>query len=127
MSRRILLAAISITLLASPTVAAAQAPAMAGGKLGILPTGRYLCELPGDATGPVSRPLKDEWFDVVNASSYRSSGGAGTYLLTGETVVFTRGPMRGARFERTTPRALRRIDVSGDLANMRCIRTGRAE
>jgi hypothetical protein len=104
----------------------ALAPASAEGRLGTLPSGRYLCELPGDAAGAASRPVEGEWFDIVNASSYAAEGGAGTYLLTGETVVFTRGPMRGARFERRSERTLRRLDLTGELAKLRCIRTGRS-
>jgi len=111
--------------LAALMLASAAFPALAEGRLGTLPIGRYLCELPGDAAGAASRPVASEWFDIVNASSYLSAGGEGTYLLTGETVVFTRGPMRGAAFERTGARALRRVDLSGPLAKLRCVRTGR--
>ena len=87
--------------------------------------GRYLCEVPGDAAGLASRPVPGQWFDVVNASRYISDGGDGIYLLTGKSVVFTRGPMRGARFERASPRTLKRTDLTGDLAKLRCVRTGR--
>ena len=97
------------------------------GKLGTLPLGRYLCELPGDAAGPASVPVDDAWFDINNASSYDAEGGSGTYLLTGKEVVFTRGPMKGARFERVSNRRLERTDLQGELARMRCVRTGRAE
>ncbi|GGD91835.1 hypothetical protein GCM10011515_09400 [Tsuneonella deserti] len=107
--------------------AAAAAPLAAGGPLGTLPLGRYLCELPGDAAGPASRPVEGAWFDIINASSYVTDGGDGTYLLTGDDVVFTRGPMRGARFERTGVRALKRTDLTGPLAKMRCVKTGRTQ
>ncbi len=112
-------------LLAALLLAAAAFPALAEGRLGTLPLGRYLCELPGDAAGPASRAIESEWFDIVHASSYLSAGGEGTYLLTGDTAVFTRGPMRGATFERTGARALRRVDLAGPLAKLRCVRTGR--
>ena len=108
--------------------AVAAAPAAAGkGPLGTLPLGRYLCELPGDASGPASLPVAGAWFDIVNASSYVAEGGDGTYLLTGDEMVFTRGPMRGARFERSGVRALKRVDLTGPLEKMRCIKTGRAQ
>ena len=113
-------------VLAAAVLAVMPAPAAAEGRLGTLPLGRYLCELPGDATGLASRPVAGEWFDIVNASSYAAEGGAGTYLLTGDTVVFTRGPMRGARFERHSERTLRRLDLAGDLGKLRCVRTGRS-
>jgi len=99
--------------------------AVAQGELGTLPKGRYLCELPGDAMGLASRPVEGQWFDVVNASRYVSEGGDGTYLLTGKSVVFTRGPMRGARFEWNGMKALNRTDLAGELAKLRCVRSGR--
>lgn len=103
----------------------AGSAAHAHGELGTLPKGRYLCELPGDAMGLASRPVEGHWFDVVNASRYVSDGGDGTYLLTGKSVVFTRGPMRGARFEWNGMRALNRTDLMGELARLRCVRSGR--
>ena len=96
----------------------------ANGPIGTLPQGRYLCELPGDAAGPASRPIDKAWFDVTNGSSYAAATGRGTYLLTGDDVVFTRGPMRGARFERVSPKALQRTNLDGEFAKMRCVRTG---
>ena len=104
--------------------AVASTGAQAAGPLGTLPLGRYLCELPGDAAGLASKPVPRAWFDVINASSYDSERGDGTYLLTGDEVVFTRGPMRGARFERSGARTLKRTDLIGPQAKMRCVRTG---
>lgn len=103
----------------------AAPPVLAQGDLGTLPTGRYLCEVPGDATGLASRPVDGYWFDIVNASRYVSEGGDGTYLLTGKTVVFTRGPLKTARFEWNGMKGLKRTDLTGELAKMRCVRTGR--
>jgi hypothetical protein len=108
-------------------VALAGPALSAEGSLGTLPTGRYLCELPGDAAGPASRPVAGAWFDITNASSYVTEGGNGTYLLTGENVVFTRGPLRGATFERTGARALKRTDIGGPYAKLRCVRTGSSQ
>jgi hypothetical protein len=99
--------------------------ARAEGRLGTLEPGRYLCELPGDAAGLASVPLPDMWFDVVNASSYTAPAGSGTYLLTGETLVFTRGPMKGMKFTRIGARTLKVVDGAGERAKMRCVRTGR--
>lgn len=101
------------------------APVFAQGDLGTLPAGRYLCELPGDAAGLASRPLHDEWFDIVNASRYVSPAGDGVYLMTGKSVIFTRGPMRGARFAWNGIRTLNRTDLAGEHAKMRCVRSGR--
>ncbi len=121
MTIRTLKLALPLVLIAVPAMAQER------GKLGTLPLGRYLCELPGDAVGPASVPVDDAWFDIANASSYDAEGGSGTYLLTGKDVVFTRGPMKGARFERVTDRRLDRTDLAGELARLRCVRTGRAE
>jgi hypothetical protein len=122
MPRRYLL---PLALLAAPALGAESPPA--DGRLGTLPIGRYLCELPGDAAGPASLPVADAWFDIVTASSYKSEGGGGTYLLTGREVVFTRGPMKDERFERTSSRTLRRVDHEGRVDKLRCVRTGRAD
>lgn len=99
--------------------------AHAQGRLGTLEPGRYLCELPGDAAGPASIPIEGAWFDIVNASSYAGAEGRGTYLLTGKSVIFTRGPMEGMKFVRTGARTLKSVGLSGELANMRCVRSGR--
>ena len=118
MTGRPVLAAVLLAALATPGLSAQ-------GRLGTLPLGRYLCELPGDATGLASRPVTGAWFDIVNASSYAAEGGGGTYLLTGDDVVFTRGPMNGAKFVRSGQKALQRVDLTGPLAKMRCVKTGR--
>lgn len=108
-------------------VAVTGSSALAGGPLGTLPLGRYLCELPGDASGPASRPVDKAWFDVITGSSYAAASGGGTYLLTGNDVVFTRGPMRGARFVRAGPKVLQRTNLEGEFARMRCVRTRAAD
>ncbi|MXO73961.1 elongation factor P [Altererythrobacter aerius] len=120
-------------LFACPVFAAFAWPAGAGavlpemtGKIGTLPHGRYLCELPGDAAGPASVPVDGAWFDVINGSSYVSETGKGTYLRMGKNVVFTRGPMRGALFRLSGPRVLQRTNLEGPLARMRCVRSGPA-
>lgn len=121
MSRPLILAAALAAILSVP----ANAAAVGKGRLGTLPLGRYLCETPGDATGLASRPVEAMWFDVVTGSSYDGPGGRGTYLLTGDTVIFTRGPMRGLQFVRVSQRTLKGIDVASMKAGVRCVRTGR--
>ena len=114
-----------LTMLATALAIALPAQAQGHGKLGTLQPGRYLCELPGDAAGPASRPVEGAWFDIINAGTYAAANGRGTYLRTGEKVTFTRGPMKGARFERRSDQTLRRLDLSGEMAKLRCVRTGR--
>lgn len=111
---------LSLLLLAAPAL-----PAVAQGDLGTLETGRYKCELPGDAMGLASVPLPDMWFDVTNASTYVSERGNGTYLLEGKRVTFTRGPFEGMQFIRSGARTLKVINGQGDRAKMRCVRSGR--
>ena len=102
--------------------AAAAASAAPGGAIATLQLGDYACELPGDATGPAGRRQPDEDFRVINASSYTTATGRGTYLLTGDAVVMTSGPKRGAKYSRLTPSFLRRIDAGGNTTDLRCVR-----
>ena len=111
--------------LAFAAAALTATPDAADGRLGTLESGRYLCELPGDAAGLASIPIQETWFDVINASSYVTGSGSGTYLLTGETVVFTRGPMKGLKFTRTGARSIRLVEGEGAPPKMRCVRSGR--
>lgn len=92
------------------------------GKLDTLPHGRWICEVPGDAAGSAVLPIPDSWFETVNNSSYENPNGHGTYLLTGDQVHFTRGPILGARFERTSANTLSLLNVSGELSSVRCVR-----
>lgn len=112
---------VPVLLLAACPVA----PAFAQGDLGTLPTGRYFCELPGDAMGLASVPLKDMWFDVTNAATYVSSGGSGTYLLEGKRLTFTRGPLEGMQFTRVGQGTLKAANQKPERAKMRCVRSGR--
>ena len=61
-------------------------------------------------------------FAVVNASSYSSSGGRGSYLLTGDLVQMTTGPKKGERFVKLSDNFLREIDRSGAQTDLRCVR-----
>jgi len=93
-----------------------------GGRLGTLPIGEYRCELPGDATGLGGHPVPDENFAIRNASSYANAVGSGSYLLTGETVVMTSGPKRGAQYRRLSDNFLRKLDKTGQETRLRCVR-----
>lgn len=104
---------------------AAPLAATPGGKLDTLPQGRYTCALPGDAAGEAFVILPDKAFVIDNGSTYRTKNGSGTYLLTGEIVQFTRGPLKGMRFERTSSASLRWIDETGQPGKVRCVRNVR--
>ena len=104
---------------------AAPLAATPGGKLETLPQGRYTCALPGDAAGEAFVVLPDKAFVIDNGSTYRTESGTGTYLLTGDVVQFTRGPMKGMRFQRTANASLRWIDENGQPGKVRCVRNVR--
>ena len=109
------LAALGL-LLAAPLAAAP------GGDLETMPIGDYVCELPGDATGPAGLRVAGEDFAIVTASSYRAGGAMGSYLLTGEDLTMTGGPHRGKRYKRMSQGFVRLIDASGNPGDLRCVR-----
>ena len=113
---------IALALLPLATMPLAASP---GGKLETLPQGRYTCALPGDALGEAFVVLPEQTFFIDNASTYRTESGAGTYLLTGDQVQFTRGPMKGMRFKRTSNGSLRWLDGNGEPGRVRCVRNVR--
>lgn len=87
-----------------------------------LTPGHYVCELPGDATGPAGLRQTDEDFVVVNAGGYEARGGRGTYLVTGDVLTMTSGPKHGDRFHRISPNFLRKIGPDGQDSALRCVR-----
>lgn len=109
-------AAMLACLFAAPVLAAP------GGQIDSLEPGDYVCELPGDATGPAGIRQDSQAFSIINASSYRAGGRNGTYLLTGDVLTLTSGPKRGQRFHRISDRFLREIGPDGKDGPLRCVR-----
>ena len=103
-------------------LAAVPADAVPGGALGTLETGKYYCELPGDASGPVGRHVPEADFRVISASSYEADGKIGSYLLTGERVTMTSGPRQGRKFHRVGRGFLRAVEADGSDGALRCVR-----
>ena len=101
---------------------AAPALAVPGGPIGQLAPGAYHCEQPGDAGGAVGLHVPGEDFEIVNANTYRTAAGRGTYLLTGTVLSFTGGPKYGESFRRITNGFLRKTDASGADTTLRCVR-----
>ncbi len=106
---------------------AACAPAQSikpvpGGEIGVLQQGFYVCELPGDATGPAGIRQEGQDFSVHNGSRYSTPKGRGTYLLTGDQVVMTSGPKKGQQFRQLSNNFLREVDASGKETDLRCVR-----
>ena len=100
---------------------AAGSPASAG-DLETMPIGDYVCEMPGDVTGPTGLHRPDEDFTVVTASSYRSGEEMGSYLLTGGQLIMTSGRLQGARYRRQSEGFVRKLDAQGSPSDLRCVR-----
>ena len=120
--------ALNIPALAIPALAAlatlVAAPVAAQGRLGLLPQGEYVCALPGSAASSAWTEVQGRNFAITGASSYKAGNGAGTYLLEGKRVTFTRGPMKGMRMMRVASGMLQEVDRAGKLGRMRCHRAG---
>lgn len=101
---------------------AAPALSAPGGKIEVLRTGSYRCELPGDAAAARGVPQPAEDFEIVNASSYAAGSAIGTYLLTGGKVVMTSGPKRGTSYRRVASGTLRLLDRDGSDSTLNCVR-----
>ena len=106
------------------TLAALSAAALAvpGGQIGSLLPAAYLCEMPGDAGGPAGYRVPAEDFTIVNANTYYTASGRGTYLLTGDDLVLTSGPKRGQKFHRISDNFLRKREATGQDGPLRCVR-----
>ncbi len=117
--------AAALFALALPVAAFAASPTMPqSGRITTLPIGKYECTLPGDASGPAWHRIPDSDFSILNASSYEARGGRGVYLLRGNQITFTRGPLKGLMLERAGNTILREREEDGTLGRMRCVRTG---
>ncbi len=103
-------------------MAAGPAIAAPGGAIATLQLGSYVCETPGDATGPAGQRVPAQDFTIINASSYATGSGRGSYLLTGKIVVVTSGPKKGQRFHKLSGSFLRLLEPDGNDSSLRCIR-----
>lgn len=118
-------ALISPVLLLIGTLPAAASTPVPGGEIGTLEIGHYVCELAGDATGPVGRHVPEADFRITNASSYRVNGVGGSYLLTGDRVVLTSGLRKGEHYRRVSSGFLRKTAADGSDGPLRCVLTSR--
>lgn len=96
-------------------------PPVPGGLIGTLDQGRYTCEMPGVAGGPVRIAAKEFDFTVVRGSSYRAGGQRGSYLLTGDQVTMTGGALKGLKLHQISRGFLRRVEADGSDGEMRCV------
>ena len=111
-------------MLTIAALGAAPLAAVPGGELGTLELGDYVCEMPGDASGPVGRPLPAYDFSVISASSYIADGRIGSYLLIGDELVMTSGARQGLRFLRKNRGLLKLAAQGTQPAGMRCVLAG---
>ena len=114
--------AFSLVVLAAGL--AASAPGWSQGRLGLLPQGEYVCALPGNASGPAWVEVEGHNFAITGASSYRTERGAGTYLLEGHRITFTRGPLKGHKMMQVSSGLLQEYERDGKLGRLRCHRAG---
>lgn len=107
---------ILVAALASAPLAAAPGP------LSTLTLGRYVCERPAapGSQGAVTDPAIS--FAVTTASRYVAMDGTrGTYLLTGDTLAMTSGPLAGTRLVRVRGNFLRVLGADGLPGPTRCV------
>ncbi len=119
--RRVLPAAIAALVLVAAAPPLDTPVPVPGGLIGTLPQGRYTCELPGNAGGPVRVPATEFDFTVILGSSYRAGGERGSYLLTGDLVQMTGGKLKGLKLQRISDGFLRRIEGNGRSGELRCV------
>ena len=98
-------------------------PAIAApGPLSTLALGRYVCERPGEPGSQVAVTEPAVSFAVTTASRYVAADGArGTYLLAGDTLEMTSGPLMGTRLVRLRGSFLRVLDADGIPGPIRCV------
>lgn len=103
--------------------AMASAPlAAASGPLATLTLGRYVCERPAAPGSQVALTDPAISFAVTTASRYVAADGTrGTYLLTGDSMEMTSGPLAGTRLVRLRGSFLRVLGADGLPGPIRCI------
>ncbi|MCH2487600.1 MAG: elongation factor P [Erythrobacter sp.] len=93
--------------------------------IGVMPKGRYQCALPGDAAARPYVPVPELSFRISSASRYTHISGRGIYLLEGDTLLFTRGPLKDMRLRRMQGGLLQQVKSDGTLGRVRCHRASR--
>jgi hypothetical protein len=107
---------ILVAALASAPIVAAPGP------LSTLTLGRYVCERPAEPGSQVAVTDPATSFAVTTASRYVAADGTrGTYLLTGDTMEMTSGPLAGTRLVRLRGSFLRVLGADGLPGPTRCV------
>jgi hypothetical protein len=105
-------------------LAAAPATAAPGGVIGTIETGRWFCELPGDASRPAQATPEEDFIAVKDSSYLTPKGEKGTYLLLGNDLAMTSGPLAGQRFRRDSLATMHKLDAQMQPTALRCVRAG---
>ncbi|KRA83226.1 hypothetical protein ASD76_03960 [Altererythrobacter sp. Root672] len=100
------------------------APAHAQGAIGVVQRGKYVCELPGDASSSAGIAQPDLNFTIKSASRYSTQKGRGAYLRRGDVLTFTSGPRQGESFIILSPNFMR-LAEDGKPGRLRCVRSSR--
>ncbi len=109
-------------VLVSMTLGVTAPLAAAPGPLSTLTLGRYVCERPGEAGSQLAVTDPAASFAVTTASRYIAADGArGTYLLAGNTIEMTSGPLAGTRLVRLRGNFLRVLGSDGAAGPTRCV------
>jgi len=122
---RTLLPALILLMSSAQAPAETVPPPVPGGTIGTMIQGRYSCELPGIAGGPVGHAQPEYEFTIINSSSYKAGGVRGSYLLTGDRLVMTGGRLKGLTLHRLTPAFLRKLEDDGSDGELRCVLVSR--
>ena len=92
------------------------------GPLSTLTLGRYVCERPAEPGSQVAVTDPQASFAVTTASRYVAADGTrGTYLLAGDTIEMTSGPLAGTRLVRLRGSFLRVLGTDGVPGPTRCV------
>ena len=104
------------------TLCAAGPLAARPGPMSTLTLGRYVCERPAEPGSQAAVTDAAASFAVTTASRYVASDGTrGTYLLMGNEVEMTSGPLAGTRLVRLRESFLRVIGANGEPGPTRCV------
>ena len=94
------------------------------GEIGVMPQGRYVCELPDGSASSRGVEQPGTSFRINSASRYTSDQGTGTYLRRGDTMLLSSGPRAGERYQIVGDGFVRRLE-NGAPGRLRCLHRAR--